>query len=78
MATIAAPVPVEREFTVRSRSQLQFAARRFVRNPLAMGGLVAFVVMVVAAVAVPPLLPFGYQAQSGIQDAFDPAQTRRR
>ena len=52
MATIAAPVPVEREFTVRSRSQLQFAVRRFVRNPLAMGGLVAFVVMVVAAVAV--------------------------
>lgn len=64
MATIAAPVPVEREFTVRSRSQLQFAVRRFVRNPLAMGGLVAFVVMVVAAVAVPPLLPFGYQEQS--------------
>jgi len=78
MATIAAPVPVEREFTVRSRSQLQFAVRRFVRNPLAMGGLVAFVVMMVAAVAVPPLLPFGYQEQSGIQDAFDPAQTRRR
>jgi len=69
MATIAAPVPVEREFTVRSRSQLQFAVRRFVRNPLAMGGLVAFVVMMVAAVAVPPLLPFGYQEQSAAVSA---------
>jgi len=69
MATIAAPVPVEREFTVRSRSQLQFAVRRFVRNPLAMGGLVAFVVMIVAAVAVPPLLPFGYQEQSAAVSA---------
>jgi peptide/nickel transport system permease protein len=64
MTTIAAPVPVEREFTVRSRSQFQLAARRFVRNPLAMGGLVTFVGMMVAVFALPPLLPFGYQEQS--------------
>lgn len=64
MTTIAAPVPVEREFTIRSRSQLQLAVRRFIRNPLAMGGLVAFVVMMVVAVAVPPLLPYGFAEQS--------------
>jgi ABC-type dipeptide/oligopeptide/nickel transport system permease subunit len=69
MTTIAAPVPVEREFTIRSRSQFQLAVRRFVRNPLAMGGLVAFVVMMVAVFALPPLLPFGYQDQSEVLSA---------
>ena len=64
MTTIAAPVPVEREFTVRSRSQLQLAVRRFARNPLAMGGLVVFLVTMAAAVAAPPLLRFGFEAQS--------------
>jgi ABC-type dipeptide/oligopeptide/nickel transport system permease subunit len=64
MTTIAAPVPVEREFTVRSRSQLQLAVRRFVRNPLAMCGLAAFLLLMVAAFAGPRLLPFGYDQQT--------------
>ena len=49
------PVPIEREFTVRSRSQFQHAVRRFVRNPLAMGGLVTFVLMMLAAFGGPHL-----------------------
>jgi peptide/nickel transport system permease protein len=64
MTTIATPVPVEREFTVRSRSQFQLAVRRFVHDPAAMGGLVVFPVLMVAAVGLPPLLPFGFEEQS--------------
>jgi ABC-type dipeptide/oligopeptide/nickel transport system permease subunit len=64
MTTIAAPGPVEREFTVRSRSQLQLALRRFARNPLAMVGLASFLTMMVAAFAGPRLLPFGYDQQT--------------
>ena len=64
MTTIAAPVPVEREFTVRSRSQLQLAARRFVRNPLAMTGLGVFLLLMLAAFAGPSLLRFSYDEQT--------------
>ena len=64
MTTITAPAPVEREFTVRSRSQFRLAARRFVRNPLAMTGLGVFLLLMVAAFAGPSLLPFGYEEQS--------------
>ncbi len=64
MTTIAAPVPVEREFTVRSRSQLQLAVRRFARNPLAVGGLASFLILMAAAFVGPRFLPFGYDEQT--------------
>jgi ABC-type dipeptide/oligopeptide/nickel transport system permease subunit len=65
MTTIAAPVPpIEREFTVRSRSQWQLAVRRFVHNPLALAGLVTFLLMVVAAFAGPHFFRYRYDAQS--------------
>jgi ABC-type dipeptide/oligopeptide/nickel transport system permease subunit len=58
------PIAVEREFTVRSRSQFQLAARRFRRNPLAVGGLVTFVGMLVLSFAGPLFFPYGYDTQS--------------
>jgi peptide/nickel transport system permease protein len=68
MSTVAqagnAPVAIEREFTVRSRSQLQHALRRFRRNPLAIGGLVAFVGMLVLAFAGPLFFPYSHDTQT--------------
>lgn len=55
---------IEREFRVRSRSQLQLAARRFRHNPAAVGGLAVFVAMVAAAFAGPLLFPYGFSTQS--------------
>lgn len=57
-------VPIERELRVRSRSQLQLAARRFRRNPTAVGGLVVFAGMLAAAFAGPQLFPYGFSTQS--------------
>jgi ABC-type dipeptide/oligopeptide/nickel transport system permease subunit len=64
MTTVAAPVEIEREFTVRSRSQFQHAVRRFARNPLAMSGLVTFVLMMLGAFAGPHLFSYGFDQQS--------------
>jgi len=64
MTTGAAPVGIEREFTVRSRSQFQHAVRRFGRNPLAMGGLATFVLMLLAAFAGPHFFSYGFYQQS--------------
>jgi len=41
--------PVEREFTVRSRSQMQQALRRFLRNRLAVAALVFYAIMLLLA-----------------------------
>lgn len=46
-------VPVEREFTVRSRSQLQLALRRFRQNRAATTASAVFVVALLAAFVVP-------------------------
>jgi peptide/nickel transport system permease protein len=64
MTTVAAPVEIEREFTVRSRSQFQHAVRRFGRNPMAMGGLVTFVLMLLGAFAGPHFFPYRVDQQS--------------
>ena len=55
---------VEREFTVRSRSQWQLALRRFRRDRLAMGGLVTLLLMLAAAFAGPFLFPYGFDHQT--------------
>jgi peptide/nickel transport system permease protein len=55
--------PVEREFTVRSRSQTQQALRRFLHNRLAVGALVVFLVMLVAAYVVPLFYSYDFTYQ---------------
>jgi ABC-type dipeptide/oligopeptide/nickel transport system permease subunit len=68
-APSVAPAAIEREFTVRSRSQLQHAVRRFRRNPLAVGGLITFVAMLTATFVVPPLFAYRFDQQSATLSA---------
>lgn len=56
-----AVAPIEREFTVRSRSQTQQALRRFLRNRPATGALVFFLVVLVAAFVVPRFFPYDFR-----------------
>jgi ABC-type dipeptide/oligopeptide/nickel transport system permease subunit len=58
--------PVEREFTVQSRSQTQQAFRRFVHNKLAVGALIVFLVMLVFAFVGPLFYSYDF---STISDA---------
>jgi len=67
--TGSASVAIEREFTVRSRSQFQHAVRRFRRNPVAMGGLVTFVGMLVLSFAGPLFFPYDHDTQSNTLSA---------
>jgi len=62
-ATPAAPV--EREFTVRSRSQTQQALRRFVRNRLAVGALIFYAIMLLIAFVGPLFYGFTFEEQDG-------------
>ena len=52
--------PVEREFTIRSRSQTQQALRRFLHNKLAVGALVIYVVLLVIAFVGPLFYSWSY------------------
>jgi ABC-type dipeptide/oligopeptide/nickel transport system permease subunit len=66
--TTAGPVttaPVEREFTVKSRSQTQQALSRFLRNRLAMGALVVYVLILLIAFIGPHIYGFSYEEQDG-------------
>jgi ABC-type dipeptide/oligopeptide/nickel transport system permease subunit len=67
MTTVAAPkistAPVEREFTVKSRSQTQQALRRFLHNKLAMAGLIVWVAMLLFAFIGPHVYGFSYTDQ---------------
>jgi ABC-type dipeptide/oligopeptide/nickel transport system permease subunit len=56
---VGTPAPVEREFTVQSRSQTQQALRRFLHNKLAMIGLGVYVLMLLFAFLGPLLWKFG-------------------
>src|SRR3712207_3800978 len=60
-ATTAAPV--EREFTVKSRSQTQQALRRFLHNKLAVGALVVYAVMLLIAFVGPLFYGFTFEEQ---------------
>jgi len=55
--------PVEREFTVASRSQTQQALRRFLTNKLAMGGLVVYVLMLLVSFIYPHFYGFTFSYQ---------------
>lgn len=62
----AAPAaPVEREFTIRSRSQGQQALRRFLRNRLAVGALVVYGLMLLVAFLGPLFYGYSYEFQDG-------------
>lgn len=67
--TPATPQPVlapqvEREFTVRARTQREMVARRFFAHKLAMGSLVVFLIFLIGAFVVPHLWPYGYTQQT--------------
>jgi ABC-type dipeptide/oligopeptide/nickel transport system permease subunit len=55
--------PIEREFTVRSRSQTQQALRRFMHNKLAMGALVVYVVLLLVSFIYPHFYGFTFDQQ---------------
>jgi ABC-type dipeptide/oligopeptide/nickel transport system permease subunit len=55
--------PVEREFTVKSRSQTQQALRRFVHNRLAVGGLVVWIAILLISFIYPHFYKFGFADQ---------------
>ena len=59
-----ASAPVEREFTVQSRSQTQQALRRFMHNKLAVGGLVVWLVILLISFIYPHFYGFTYSGQS--------------
>ena len=61
---VATTTPVEREFTVKSRSQTQQAFRRFVRNKLAVGALIVFVLMLLIAFIGPMFFSYDFSTQS--------------
>jgi ABC-type dipeptide/oligopeptide/nickel transport system permease subunit len=55
---------VEREFTVKARSQRQQIVRRFVRNKVGMSGLVVFVLLVLFALLGPVIYGVQYAQQN--------------
>lgn len=61
----SATAPVEREFTVRSRSQAQQALRRFLRNKLAVAALVIYGLMLLIAFVGPLFYGFTFEEQDG-------------
>lgn len=60
----AVGVAVDREFTVRARSQREMVARRFVRHRLAMFSLVVFLIFLIGAFVVPHFWPYSYTEQN--------------
>ena len=58
--------PVEREFTVKSRSQTQQALRRFVRNKLAVGALALYVVILLISFLGPLVYGWSYSDQDSL------------
>jgi ABC-type dipeptide/oligopeptide/nickel transport system permease subunit len=61
--TAPTTTPVEREFTVKSRSQTQQALRRFLHNKLAVGGLVVWVLILLIAFIYPHFYKYGFADQ---------------
>jgi peptide/nickel transport system permease protein len=55
--------PIEREFTVKSRSQTQQAIRRFLHNKLAMTALIVYVAMLLISFIYPHFYGFSYTDQ---------------
>ncbi len=69
------PVPqpqVEREFTVKARSQREQIIRRFLRNKQAMGGLIVFIVTLAVAWIYPYFYKFGFNDLDGDNRSVGP------
>ena len=61
----ATSAPVEREFTVQSRSQTQQAVRRFLHNRLAVGALIFYGVLLLVAFVGPLFYGWSFSEQDG-------------
>lgn len=59
-ATTAVGKETDREFTVKARTQRQMVARRFFAHKLAVGSLIVFVLMLLAAFIVPFFWTYSY------------------
>ena len=57
--------PVEREFTVKERTQWQLALRRFMRHRLAVGSLILFVLLMIFAFVLPYFWQYKYSDYVG-------------
>ena len=68
--------PVEREFTVKSRSQMQQALRRFLHNRLAVGALIVYVVMLLIAFVGPLFYGWSFDEQDGNSLSAGPGHQR--
>jgi ABC-type dipeptide/oligopeptide/nickel transport system permease subunit len=58
-----APARIEREFTIKSRSQTQQALRRFLHNKMAVGALIVYVVLLLVAFIGPLLYSYDFDYQ---------------
>ncbi len=63
---------VEREFTIKARSQREQIMRRFVRNKQAMGGLLLFAIILLVAWIGPLFYPFGFNELDGTARSVPP------
>ena len=63
---------VEREFTIKARSQREQIVRRFVRNKQAMGGLLLFAIILLVAWIGPLFYPFGFNELDGANRSVPP------
>jgi peptide/nickel transport system permease protein len=64
--------PVEREFTVRARSQRQQIVRRFLRNKVGMAGLIVFVLLLLFSLVGPLLYGVDYATQNANAQSVPP------
>jgi ABC-type dipeptide/oligopeptide/nickel transport system permease subunit len=73
-ATPQAPptAPIEREFTVKSRSQTQQALRRFMHNRLAMAGLIVYVVLLLVSFIYPHFYGWTFDQQDSASLSVGP------
>ena len=64
--------PIEREFTVKSRSQTQQALRRFMHNKLAMAALIVYVVLLLISLIYPHFYGWTYDNQDASSLSVSP------
>jgi ABC-type dipeptide/oligopeptide/nickel transport system permease subunit len=60
---LSTPAPIEREFTVKSRSQTQQALRRFLHNKLSVGAVVVYLILLLISFIYPHFYGFTFDQQ---------------